>query len=92
MHEGAVQTEWVLVPEGSAPPKGQTAAGERQGAPRLKAVNRQQLVFRAVDVELLIEEDHPARAIWAFMPLRLYPLRTPSRSPLENRRAISFKA
>ncbi len=35
-----------------------------QGAPRLQAVNRQQMVWRAVDVERLIREDHPARAIW----------------------------
>jgi transposase len=32
--------------------------------PRLVAVNRQQMVMRAMDVERLIEEDHPARAIW----------------------------
>ena len=32
--------------------------------PRLVAVNRRQLVMRTVDVEMLIEEDHPARAIW----------------------------
>ena len=32
--------------------------------PRLAAVNRQQMVMRAMDVELLIEEDHPARSIW----------------------------
>ena len=32
--------------------------------PRLAAVNRQQMVMRAVDVERLIEEDHPARSIW----------------------------
>ena len=31
---------------------------------RLKAVNRQQMVLRAVDVEKLIEPDHAARAIW----------------------------
>ncbi len=31
---------------------------------RLKAVNRQQMILRAVDVEKLIEPDHPARAIW----------------------------
>ena len=40
------------------------AAAEVPGAPRLQAVNRQQMVWRAVDVERLIEEDHPARAIW----------------------------
>lgn len=31
---------------------------------RLKAVNRQQMILRAVDVEKLIEPDHAARAIW----------------------------
>src|SRR6202790_4455497 len=31
---------------------------------RLAAVNRSQMVMRAIDVERLIEEDHPARAIW----------------------------
>lgn len=32
---------------------------------RVKPVDRSQLVWRSVDVEHLIEEDHPARAIWA---------------------------
>jgi len=32
--------------------------------PRLAAVNRCQMVMRAIDVEQLIEEDHPARSIW----------------------------
>jgi hypothetical protein len=31
---------------------------------RFQPINRQQLVFRAVDVEQLLEPDHPARAIW----------------------------
>jgi transposase len=31
---------------------------------RFQAINRQQLVFRAVDVEQLLEPDHLARAIW----------------------------
>jgi transposase len=31
---------------------------------RLKCINRQQMILRAVDVEKLIEMDHPARAIW----------------------------
>jgi len=37
---------------------------EVQGPPRLEPVNRQQMVWRTMDVERLIEEDHPARAIW----------------------------
>jgi len=35
--------------------------------PRLKPVNRKQLLMRTVDVERLIVEDHPARAIWEFV-------------------------
>jgi transposase len=32
--------------------------------PRLAAVNRRQMVMRTIDVERLIEEDHPGRSIW----------------------------
>jgi len=32
--------------------------------PRLSAIDRRQMVLRTVDVELLIDEDHSARAIW----------------------------
>ena len=35
--------------------------------PRFVYVNRQQLVMRTIDVEQLIEADHPARAIWEFL-------------------------
>ncbi len=38
-----------------------------RGQPRLKRVNRQQMVLRAVDVEKLVAEDHPVRAIWEFV-------------------------
>ncbi len=34
---------------------------------RLKVVDRAQLLLRTVDVERLIPEDHPARAIWEFV-------------------------
>jgi transposase len=37
------------------------------GVPRFQPVNRAQLQFRVVDVEALIPEDHPARAIWEFV-------------------------
>lgn len=37
------------------------------GIPRLQPVNRAQLQFQMVDVEALIPEDHPARAIWEFV-------------------------
>ncbi len=46
----------------SAPPKPEAAA-----RPRVKPVKRSQTTFQMVDVECLIEEDHPARAIWAFV-------------------------
>ena len=35
--------------------------------PLIRYVNRQQMSWRAVDVEHLIGEDHPARAIWALV-------------------------
>jgi transposase len=38
-----------------------------EGRPRLKRVNRQQLLLRTVDVENLIPPEHPARAIWEFV-------------------------
>ena len=41
--------------------------GERVSEPRLKAIDRAQLLFRTVDVERLIPDDHPARAIWEFV-------------------------
>jgi len=35
--------------------------------PLIRYINRQQMSWRAVDVEHLIGEDHPARAIWALV-------------------------
>jgi transposase len=35
--------------------------------PLIRYVNRQQMSWRAVDVETLISEDHPARAIWTLV-------------------------
>ena len=52
-----------LEPEGE-PGQPAPAPAPPKGEPRLQAVNRQQMVFRTVDVERLIEDDHPARAIW----------------------------
>jgi transposase len=37
------------------------------GKPRYEAINREQLCWRVVDVERLIGEEHPARAIWEFV-------------------------
>jgi len=41
-----------------------SSPGESRRAARCKPVNRQQLLLRCVDVEKLVEEDHPVRAIW----------------------------
>src|SRR5260370_2702770 len=35
--------------------------------PLIRYVNRQQMSWRAVDVQRLIGEDHPARAIWTLV-------------------------
>src|ERR1700732_63819 len=35
--------------------------------PLIRYINRQQMSWRAVDVEKLIDEDNPARAIWALV-------------------------
>ena len=37
--------------------------------PRLRPINRQQLILRAVDIEQLVEEDHEVRAIWELVGL-----------------------
>ena len=38
--------------------------GEARPQPRLKFINRRQLLLRQIDVEQLVAEDHPVRAIW----------------------------
>jgi len=38
--------------------------GEGQRPIRSKPINRQQMLLRPVEVEKLVEEDHPVRAIW----------------------------
>ena len=40
---------------------------EERARPRLKPINRQQLVMRPTDVEQLVSEDHEVRAIWEFV-------------------------
>jgi hypothetical protein len=38
--------------------------GEEQRPIRCKEINRQQLLLRPVEVEKLVDLDHPVRAIW----------------------------
>ena len=56
----------AAVPDPESPPvvAGQSPALASRPQPRLKPIPRQQCVMRAVDVERLVEEDHPVRAIW----------------------------
>jgi transposase len=35
--------------------------------PRLKPINRQQMMMRSIDIEKLVEADHPVRAIWEML-------------------------
>ena len=67
--------------------------------PRVKPVDRSQLIWRAVDVEGLLEEDHAARAIWAFVgQLNLEPFYGPieavegvaGRTPWDPRLLVSL--
>jgi len=65
--------------EGSRPLDGaasrEDGLPESEPAPRLKAINRKQLLLRPVDVERLVSDDHEARAIWEFtghLDLTLY--------------------
>jgi transposase len=50
---------------GDSPTK--TENGERTAAKRFRAIERDQMVIRPVDVEKLVEADHKVRAIWAMV-------------------------
>src|SRR5436190_19405873 len=50
---------------GTRSPAEECEQGERK--PRFKAINRSQLQWRILDIDGLIAEDHPARAIWEFV-------------------------
>src|SRR5215208_1964719 len=55
-------------PEKTEPIEPSVGSSKGDGAkPRLKPINRQQLLMRSIDVENLIEPDHPARAIWEML-------------------------
>jgi transposase len=43
------------------------AEHELRGAPRLREPKRDQIELRAVDIDSLIGQDHPARVIWAYV-------------------------
>jgi hypothetical protein len=60
--------------------------------PLIRHVNRQQMSWRAVDVERLIGEDHPARAIWTLvgrLDLRAFTRALPAaRKKVDGQRSI----
>src|ERR1039458_5155443 len=47
--------------------RGMSELNQKEKQPLVRFVNRQQMSWRAVDVERLIGEDHPARAIWTLV-------------------------
>jgi len=42
-------------------------SSDPQPSPRLKVINREQMLLRAIDVDQLIEPEHRARCIWEFV-------------------------
>jgi transposase len=61
--EGGQKTIWA---EGELPVRSEPTGSETgaKAPARFQPINRQQMVFRAVDVEQLVEPDHLVRAIW----------------------------
>lgn len=61
--------------DGTAAPPPKASAQAPAPRARIKPIDRNQMMMRPVDVERLIEEDHPARGIWEFvgqLDLRAY--------------------
>ncbi len=56
--------DWPLGNEPTPVPDDASAGPTPSAKPRFQVIDRRQLFFRTVDVEELIDEDHPARAIW----------------------------
>jgi len=56
---------WVIASERER--EAEEKPGNAVGKPRYEVINREQLSWRRVDVERLIGEEHPARAIWEFV-------------------------
>ena len=68
--EQAMFAGWASAQAGESQTDGaRSETGEEQEArkPRFEPIDREQLFWRMVNVERLIAEDHPARAIWEFV-------------------------
>src|SRR4051812_21821601 len=48
-------------------PEAKTASSPVKGKPRLLVPNRAQIELRPLDLESLLPQDHPARAVWEFV-------------------------
>jgi hypothetical protein len=59
--------EWLEIAEraGGSIIKGAVENGPVR--PRLKPINRQQMMMRSIDIEKLVEADHAVRAIWEML-------------------------
>ncbi len=67
MSNASEQPQSVMWAESERPPRTsepRESAAAPQAPPRFQPVNRQQMMWRAVDVERLVEPDHLVRAIW----------------------------
>src|SRR5271166_1385160 len=62
--EEAQETMWPGAPAPERPTDPETEADQAPRPPRLKTVNRRQLLLRTVDVEQLVEADHAVRPAW----------------------------
>ena len=57
--------DWPLSTEATPAQPAEAQEVGRDAPPRFKTIDRRQTFFRTVDVETLIDEEHPARAIWS---------------------------
>ena len=62
--ESSQQAIWAEAELPAREPEPIPSEPEPERAPRLRTVNRNQLLLRTVDVEKLVEPDHVVRAIW----------------------------
>ena len=61
-----------LFSDSDLPPRTGAAARlveQAKAKPRFKPINRDQLIMRTIDIERLVEADHPVRAIWEMLGL-----------------------
>jgi len=60
----------TLFPDENFSPKNEEkkpSPGGTSSNPKLKSVDRSQMIFRTIEIEKLIPQDHDARAIWEFV-------------------------